>query len=154
MDMPDSHIELVRDEAESSPSGSLDSASHEQALRANAAQLAHTLGWQPSVKSSHYFVERVRALGKSLNSVLAKLHGPVPKTPVSDDFHWLHENVHLLYTELQGIGAGLKPSQKSPHVRTPSGVIIPRIAALAEGFLAATERQFSEQRVCDLYCSF
>ncbi len=154
METPDSHIELFREETASQPKGLLDSASQEQALRANAAQLAHKLGWQPSVKSSRYFVERVRALGKSLNSVLAKLHGPAPKTPVSDDFHWLHENVNLLYTELQGIGAGLKPSQKSPHVRTPSGVIIPRIAALAEGFLAATERQFSEPAFATYVAAF
>jgi len=145
MGLPNLHAGVASDEVKRLPEGPLDMASDEQALRSNAAQLAHKLGWQPSVKSSRYFVERVRALAKGLEPVLAKLHVPPPKTPVSDDFHWLHENVHLLYTELQDIRAALKPLHKSPHVRTPSGVIIPRIAALAEGFLTATERQFSDQ---------
>jgi cyclic beta-1,2-glucan synthetase len=136
---------MARDEGKRLPEGPLDIASDEQALRSKAAQLAHKIGWQPSVKSSPYFVERVRALNKALKPVLAKLHVPTPKTPVSDDFHWLHENVNLLYTELQNIKTALKPLHKSPHVRTPSGVIIPRVAALAEGLLTATERQFGEQ---------
>ncbi len=138
------NTDMARDQAERRPDGPLDVASNEQALRSNATQLAHKLGWQPSVKSSPYFAERVRIVSKALKPVLSKLHGPAPKTPVSADFHWLHENVNLLYTELQGISIALKPLHKSPHVRTPSGVIIPRIAAIADGFLTATERQFNE----------
>ena len=138
------NTDMARDQAERRPDGPLDVASNEQALRSNATQLAHKLGWQPSVKSSPYFAERVRIVSKALKPVLSKLHGPAPKTPVSADFHWLHENVNLLYTELQGIAIALKPLHKSPHVRTPSGVIIPRIAAIADGFLTATERQFNE----------
>jgi len=143
--LPNPDTEVAREDAARAPQGPLDAASDEQALRSNAAQLAHTLGWQPSVKSSRYFLERARAAVKALKPVLGRLHGPAPKTPVSDDFHWLHENVNLLYTEMQGIEKALKPLQKRPHVRTPSGVIIPRIAALAEGFLIATDRQFSDQ---------
>jgi len=144
MEMPNPDTEVVRSDAELPSRDQLDVPSDEQALRSNAAQLAHKLGWQPSVKSSRYFVERARAVTKALRPVLAKLHGPAPKTRMSDDFHWLHENVNLLYTEIQGIGTALKPLQKRPHVRTPSGVIVPRVAALAEGFLAATERQFGD----------
>src|SRR5450432_1273614 len=126
--LPNPDTDLAREEVDRSLPSPLDVASDEQALRSNAAQLAHKLGWQPSVKSSRYFVERARVVIKALKPVLARLHGPALKTPVSDDFHWLHENVNLLYTEMQGIEKALKLLQKRPHVRTPSGVIVPRIA--------------------------
>ena len=145
MDMlPNPDTEADRDLAEASLQNGLDAASDEQALRSNASQLAHKLGWQPSVKSSRYFIEQARTVIKALKPILGRLHGPTPKTPVSEDFHWLHENVNLLYTEMQGIEKALKLLLKRPHVRTPSGVIVPRIAAVAEGFLTATEREFSE----------
>jgi cyclic beta-1,2-glucan synthetase len=142
--LPNPDTELGREEVERAAADPLDPGSDEQPLRSNAAQLAHKLGWQPSVKSSRYFIERARAVIKALKPVLGRLHGPTPKAEVSEDFHWLHENVNLLYTEMQGIEKALKPLLKRPHVRTPSGVVVPRIAALAEGFLTASERQFSD----------
>ena len=52
--------------------------------------------------------------------------------------------MYLLGGELQETCGTFNATHKLPQVRTPDGTIIPRIAALAEGFLAASSFQFSE----------
>jgi len=116
-----------------------------QLLGEKAEQLASRLNWLPSVTTSRTFVKRCRQLRTAFQPIFARLDSRLPKTRVSDDFRWLHDNSRLLYAEVQGTSTALKSRQKLPHVRTPGGEIVPRVLALAEGLLDAVSYQFSEE---------
>src|SRR5579863_1295036 len=139
------HLETVNAETEFGLDPSTEWAPNDQDLRSRATELAGSLSWLPSENSSRAFVERCRNLSKALKPLLRKLDVPLPGTPVSDDSRWLHDNVYLLISEFEGASETLKLRRKTPHVRTPSGAIVPRVSALAEGFLVATAYQFSEK---------
>jgi cyclic beta-1,2-glucan synthetase len=133
------HVEFATLEVERLPESS------RETLRSDAAELAHNLAWLPDKRSNRDFADRGRVLSRALGSVLRKLESRPLHPPVSDDFHWLHDNVRLLEAELANVGETVKSLRKAAQVRTPSGAIVPRVVALAEGFLAATAWQFSEQ---------
>ena len=138
------HLEIITAEAERFPEPARE-ASISQTLREKAAELARSLAWLPNTSSSHSFRERCHALRGVLKPVLDALERPPAEPPVSDDFRWLYDHVRLLYAELQNMARTLKPLTKIPHVRTREGEIVPRIIALAEGFLHAASYQFGEQ---------
>ncbi|MGH9529162.1 MAG: glucoamylase family protein, partial [Terriglobales bacterium] len=137
------HIETVHEEAQVPPGVAAPPEFSE--LRTRAHDLARNLPWHPTVKSSDWIVKQRRALNASLAPVLAALHQPAPKTGVSDDFHWLHDNVRLFYSELQATADAVPQLSRTPHAQTASGETIPRVAAVAQGFLAAAAYEFSEQ---------
>jgi cyclic beta-1,2-glucan synthetase len=139
------HLETVNAETEGGLDPSTELTANEQDLRSRATELAGSLSWLPSENSSRAFVERCRNLSKALKPLLRKLDVPLPGSPVSDDSRWLHDNVYLLISEFEGASETLKLKRKTPHVRTLSGAVVPRVAALAEGFLVATAYQFSEK---------
>src|SRR6202167_3590836 len=136
------HLEMLNAETEPGSESSEEVAANEQDLRSGAAELAHGLSWLPSENSSRAFVDRCRHLSKVLKPLLRTLDVPLPGTPASDDSRWLHDNVYLLISEFDGASETLKLRRKTPHVRTPSGAVVPRVSALAEGFLVATAYQF------------
>jgi len=112
-------------------------------LSRHASELAHSLPLQHNVKSSEWIVKRRRDLNKRLPPLLDALQTPTPKEPVSDDFRWLHDNVRLLYSELQATADSVKTLSKIPHAYV-EGESIPRAAAVAQGFLQATGYVFTE----------
>src|SRR5450755_4214956 len=113
-------------------------------IHAKAAELARTLMWLPDVTSSHTFGDRTRSVARKLKPIFAALDRPAPKSPTSDDFTWLYDNGRLVYSELQNVFSALKSLKKLPHVRNANGVTLPRVLALAEGFLEAVSFEFSE----------
>ncbi|MGH9510862.1 MAG: glucoamylase family protein [Terriglobales bacterium] len=113
-------------------------------LRSSASGLSRNLPWNPAVKSSDWIVGERRTLNAALAPVLAALHQPVPKTELSDDLRWLHDNVRLLYTESHATADAVQPLTKIPHVYTAGGETVPRAAAVARGFLVAASYEFSE----------
>lgn len=144
--MPENtHIEFASAEGEPKLQSPEETASETEALRSSAAELARNLVWLPNERSSRTFFERSRALTGALGPLLRRLEAPLPKTAVSDDFRWLHGNARLLGTELQNVSESLRRMRNVFHVRTPGGAIVPRTAAVAEEFLAAVDRQFTEQ---------
>jgi cyclic beta-1,2-glucan synthetase len=139
------HLEMVSAEAERrcQPSGEM--APDDLALRLGAAELAHSLSWLPSESTPRVFVQRCRRLANAFKPVFRRLEVPPPGIAASDDSRWLYDNVRLLSLELEDASDTFKIRKKIPHVRTQSGAIVPRVAALAEAFLAATAYQFSEK---------
>jgi cyclic beta-1,2-glucan glucanotransferase len=138
------HLEIMTAEAErlaEPDSGFWDSPS----LRLKAEELAQSLPWLPSVRSSHTFGQRCRALREALKPVFRATRSPLPEEGGSDDFRWLYDNVRLLDTEMQGVAEEFKRLKRIPHVRNPEGTIVPRVMAVAEGFLLAVDYRFSEQ---------
>jgi cyclic beta-1,2-glucan synthetase len=112
-------------------------------LSSNAATLARALAWMPGQQESHHFRDRCEVLSRTFQPLLISLEAR-PTTDVSDDFRRLQENIFLLRGVLQETCGTLHAPHKLPQVRTPDGTIIPRVAALAEDFLAASAYQFGE----------
>ncbi len=142
---PDTHIEMLSAEAEREPEPPKESLADLEALGTAAAELSRRLVWLPGPHSSSFFLDRHRALQRALKPVLDAFMGPLPKTPVGDDYRWIYDNLRLIHSNLRGTKEGFKLVQKLPHVRTPDGVVTPRVLALAGGYLAATRYEFSER---------
>ena len=140
----DIHLEMVNTEIERTSSGD-EAGLSDRALRASATLLAQNLFWLPSESGSQVFLGRWRELSKALSPVLNAVEAPLPGVGISDDSRWLYDNVHLMVSELDGAGETFKLRRKIPHVRTQSGAITPRIAALAEAFFSTTAYHFSQQ---------
>ena len=139
------HLEIADSEARHEPEPACDS-SDLDLLYATAQHLAHTFTDLPELTSSSTFYKRCQAVTAGFKPLLSKLESPPAGTPLSEDCRWLYENVLLLHTELQATVEVLKRERKMPHVRTRKGETIPRVLALAEGFLEAVSYQFSEQK--------
>jgi hypothetical protein len=140
------YLELVNEDAERPHEASATDGEDTQALRSHAVQLARSLAWVPSLRSSDSILERCNVVRRAINSRLQPFRAALPlDTPVSDDFRWLHDNVNLLDMELHGMGEGLKALRKAPHVLTAQGTVTSRPAAIAQGFLVAGQHRFSEQ---------
>ncbi len=137
------HVEFAGTEAELPPESPKAIASQMDSLRSHAAELAAELVWLPAKPSSRILLDRHRTLSKALEPLLRAFDAPLPKTNVSDDFRWAHDNVRLLHAELEEAGEAFQRLRKIPHVRTPDGAVIPRVVAVAEGFLAATACRFT-----------
>src|SRR5579863_4602069 len=140
------HLEAVSADAESLPEPTQRTL-NPQVIHDKAAELARSLTWLPNTPSSHTFAERGRILAHDFKPMFEALERPAPKSPTSDDFHWLYDSSRLLYSELQNAVGTLKPQAKIAHVRTPVGLILPRVLALAEGFLEAVSYEFNEQEL-------
>ena len=138
------HVETITAETERLPEPG-HAAQNPRAIHEGAEALAGALTWLPNTPSSHTFAERSRALIHDFKPIFAALDRPAPKSPTSDDFHWLYDNGRLLYMELQDAIESLKSKTKIAHVRVPKGATVPRVLALAEGFLELVSYEFSEQ---------
>lgn len=114
-----------------------------QAFGEHATDLALALSWLPHARSSDFLAERGQSLSLRLEPMLRKLQKPIGEAEVSDDFRWLHDNVNLLSSELQGTVDTLRSMGPLAQVRTPTGAVVPRPFAVAEGFLAATDYHFT-----------
>ncbi len=144
MQMPrNTHLEIVGVEAEDLREPA--EVANLQVLRGQGGELARGLVWLPNGPSTHTLLERCSAVKDALAPVFETLKHPLAAQPVSDDFRWLNDNVRLLYTEPRNAAEAFKKLQQTPHVRTQSGEIIPRVMTVAEGFLNATAYHFSEQ---------
>jgi hypothetical protein len=137
------HLERISAEAERLL-GPASAAHTPQSLHQKAEELASNLKWLPNTPSSRTFAERTRALDQAFRPVFLALQSPPPVSHESDDLRWLYDNERLLYSELQTTST-LKSSVKLPHVRNRKGEIVPRVLAVAEGFLEAVSYQFCEQ---------
>jgi cyclic beta-1,2-glucan synthetase len=138
------HLEIVTAEEEQF-SDPVRKARNPEVLRQTAQELALSLNWLPNTLFSRIFVQRSAALIRAFKPILRALDGPPPESPISDDFRWLYDNSRLVYTELYGTARALRQRAKSPHVRTATGEVTPRVMAVAEAYLAAVAYDFNEQ---------
>jgi len=137
------HLETISAETERLPDP-VHAIHDPRVITEKAVELAQTLKWLPNSPSSHTFAERSRVLARDFKPIFAALELPAPEGPTCDDFRWLYDSGRLLYTELQNATRTLKPQAKIAHVRTPKQETVPRVLALAEGFLQAVSYEFSE----------
>jgi cyclic beta-1,2-glucan synthetase len=138
------HLERIEAEAarippvENAPRPDLD------ALRRNARGVAQQLAWNPAVHQSSFFFARWSAMSAALRPALEKVSLTHRSADEPDDLRWLRDNMPLLRAELGNTKNAFKSLRKLPHVHTPRGSTIPRIAALAEAYLYAAEFNFTE----------
>src|SRR5579872_6418977 len=113
------------------------------AMRSRGTELAHRLNWLPNVSSSQFLSQRWQELERKLTPLMRRLHGPV-QPDVSDEFRRLRENVTLISTNLEQTRQVCFSVPKIPHVQSMKGEVVPRVFAIAEGLLAASDYRFSE----------
>src|SRR5882762_1341245 len=106
------HLELFSAEAQSLREPAGEMTPDTCNLSSSAAELAGNLIWVPDQLTEYSFGERCRRLVAGIKPQLA-----------------------------DACDSSNRP-QKHPQVRTPSGTVTPRIAAVAEGYLAETAYQF------------
>ena len=114
------------------------------ALRLNAAELVHRLNWLPNVGTSRFLVQRWTALEQTLTPVLRRLNGLRPAANTSEDFRSLRDNLNLVSSGLESTRDACSPKQRLPHVRTTRGEVVPRVFAIAESLLIASDYQFTQ----------
>jgi cyclic beta-1,2-glucan synthetase len=114
------------------------------ALCKNAEEISRCLAWNPSVHASSFFSTRWKVMAATLKPVLEKVARRSRKLPESEDLRWLRENLNLLWAGLWNTRNAFKKLRRLPHVLTPRGTTIPRVAAAAEAYLYAAEFNFSD----------
>jgi cyclic beta-1,2-glucan synthetase len=112
-------------------------------LSARAAHLARNLAWIPGQQESHQLRNRCEKLSRTSQPLLALPESRAQKDS-SDDFRYLQDNMFLFAGELQQICETFQLPHQLPLVRLSNGAVIPRIAAIAEDYLAGNGYQFSE----------
>ncbi len=137
------HLELVTAEAERTPQPPSESGVDLERVRAHAAELARGLAWMPGTWSSDVFYDRSHSLKPQIRKILQRLRGEAAASD-SDDIRWLRDNGRLLSSELNGVTEQLDQVRRIPHARNRSFDVVPRVLAIAEGFLSAVVFQFSE----------
>jgi hypothetical protein len=140
--MPQStHLEPGNSEAEDLRQPSTKMAPDTPGLSLRAEELARNLAWLPGQHEWRPLWNRYRKLSRALQRLLTRLESPAPST-VSDDFRWLYDNLRLIEAELEDVREAFKQRHQLPHVRAQNDVVIPRVAAVANDFLAAAEYRF------------
>src|ERR1700688_1169141 len=97
------HLETVGVTTEQYLESSKEMGADELAVRTSAAELARNLSWLPGESQSRVFAERCSQLSKALRPLLRRLESRSQGTAISDDSRWLHDNLHLLRSELESV---------------------------------------------------
>ena len=147
------HLELFSAEAQSlrEPTGKMTPDTCN--LSSSAAELARKLVWVPDQLTESPLSERCRRLDAAIKPLLAVACSR-PSEQVSGDLRLLHENFLLLAAELADACDSSNRPQRHPQVRTSTGAVIPRIAAVAEGYLAETAYQFDVETFAEYLQAF
>jgi len=140
---PQSYLELVSAEPQNGSALLPDMESDLTTLNSSAAQLAGNLAWMPGQRESRHFRDRCENLSAAFRPLFVSLESRTGQNG-SEDLKRLQENLFLLRGELAETCATFSQHHKLPQARTPDGTLVPRIAALAQDFLAASSYKFSE----------
>ena len=130
----------IADRTEPAPANS---SQREASLGQAARHWANGLAWLPAVKQSSHYADRVAALNRRLEPMLAQLDFTLdPDEQLPEDLQWMFDNVRLVrMTQGDVKSASLR---RVPHCRTPDKTIMPRVVAIAQDFLSAVEYQYSD----------
>ena len=139
--MPGGHLELFSAEAEMLRQPIGETLPETCNLSSSAAELACKLAWLPEQPTDHPLADRCSRLAAAIKPLLTAA-GATPAEELSDEWRLLRENIRLVESELADVYGYSTAPQKNPLVRTPGGAVVPRIAAVADGYLTATAYQF------------
>ena len=136
------HVELVGAEPEGVHPPANEPAMARPSLAAKALKLSRALAWLPAQMDMRPFHQRCQTLRGSFKPVLEALQ-KAPAKNAPDDIRLLRENLLLVRAQIDESCATLLRVPKLPQARTPNGMVVPRVAAIGEDYLAAVDYEFS-----------
>jgi len=108
-------------------------------------RFASGLSWLPGTASSRTFSQRCQKVAIALGPIFAAA-AAIPESDVSPrSLRPVRDNLQLINSELRSVPVELAPRKKLVHVRTGNNEVLPRVLALAEGFLDLAANRFSEK---------
>ncbi|HLI63437.1 MAG TPA: hypothetical protein VKV05_08550, partial [Terriglobales bacterium] len=111
-----------------------------------ARHWAHALVWLPGVKESSHYAERLTALNRRLEPLLAELDFTLaPDEKLPEDLQWMYDNVRLVRVTQSEARKAAGSLRRTPHVRTPEDGTMPRVLAIARNLLRVVEYRYSDQ---------
>ncbi len=131
------------DRAEPEP---METPGNDRDLAQSAQAWAHKLVWLPATRESSHFAERLTALNRRLDPLLAELDVPAnPDEKLPEDMQWLRDNVRLVRVAQSAVRESAPALRRVPHVRTPANLVLPRVLAIAQDLLDAAGYRYSDQ---------
>jgi len=117
----------------------------DETLAQRARQWAHALVWLPDARQSNVYAQRISALDRKLEPLLAELDFSLaPAETLPEDLQWMYDNVRLVRITQAEAGRAAGSLRHFPQVRTTGKDIQPRVLAIAEDFLRTTEYRYSD----------
>jgi len=116
----------------------------EEEMRASGRALAGTVNWLPATPSSDTFSKRCQALAAtfhSLQSAVDAAFAKAAKSGINEDLLWLRDNAQEFSSATRQLSSELGPLTHLPVVASKDS-IIPRVLAIAEGFVQASGPAF------------
>jgi cyclic beta-1,2-glucan synthetase len=104
-------------------------------MQSHAHKLAAGLAWIPSVRTSN-------ALSKRAFALTAELRKSLTKAASSDT---VRRSTPLLQSSLHDVTDSFRSLRMLPHVKTPDGMVVPRILAIGRGFAKVCDWHWNER---------
>jgi cyclic beta-1,2-glucan synthetase len=139
------HRDVLVDTSDRTEPDTVEAPAQHRDLAQSAKAWAHQLVWVPATKQSAHFAQRLIALNRRLNPLLAELDVPVdPDEKLPEDMQWLRDNVRLVRVAQNSVRESASALRRVPHVRTPANVVLPRVLAIAQDLLDAAGYRYSD----------
>jgi len=128
----------------------------EKEIDASARALAATLSWLPRTQSSHTFSKRCQALATALRILQSRVETAFARAGDSPGAHdegllWLRNNAQEFSAATRQLLTDLGPQTRLPVVASKDR-ILPRVIAIAQGFVEEWGPTFSKQQFT-AYCA-
>ena len=115
------------------------------AMREAAMELAASLSWLRGTPSSDMFLKRSQNLVALFEPLFAGVDAAFTQAPDSEDLLWLRNNAQQLSSAARMVGSELGPLTALPVVSNKDE-ILPRVLAIAQGFLDQGDGTFSKDQ--------
>jgi len=139
------HRDVLVDTTDRTEPDTVEAPANDRDLAQSAQAWAQKLVWLPATKQSAHFAQRLTALNRRLNPLLAQLDVPTdPDEKLPEDLRWLHDNVRLVRVAQSAVRESASALRRVPHVRTPADVVLPRVLAITADLLGATRYRYSD----------
>lgn len=123
-----------------------------QALRVAALELAANLGWLPDRDAGEMFSERCERLSEAFESLFEGVEEAFGKGKPSEDIRWLRDNDQLLMLAARALANDLGGKQL-PVVSNKVDTL-PRVMAIALGFLNVVDTSFTKEQFTEFCQAF
>lgn len=127
-------------------------AASSQALRIAALELAGNLSWLPDRDAGEMFSERCERLSEAFESLFEGVKESFGKGKPSEDIRWLRDNDQLLMLAARALSNDLG-GRELPVVSNKVD-ILPRVMAIALGFLNVVDTSFTKEQFTEFCKAF
>ncbi|HZQ94943.1 MAG TPA: glucoamylase family protein [Candidatus Sulfotelmatobacter sp.] len=139
--------------AETRQSAPVERARDAQALRKAALELAANLSWLPDRDAGEMFSERCERLCEAFESLFEGVKEAFGKGKPSEDIRWLRDNDQQLLLAARALANNLGGNTALPVVSNKVD-ILPRVMAIALGFLNHVETSFTKEQFTEFCKAF